>query len=244
MIPALSKFLCWLYPQPCIHCDQDTEYGARHAIQRILCADCIEKIQKVSQPACPICSVPFASGAALSHSPEHCCGDCRSTPPAFSRAITPLLYEGPLATAICQFKYEKKTDFAGPIAGLLTNHFTDLSIDRLMAIPLHPSRLRQREFNQALLLAREIARMLDRPYSVDALIRTRNTPPQVGLSGKERAENIKGAFAVTREDAVRQQRILLIDDVYTTGATLREGARVLMKAGAREVIVAAAARMA
>ncbi len=112
-----------------------------------------------------------------------------------------------------------------------------------MAIPLHPARLRSREFNQSLLLARQIGMSLSLPYFIDAMIRTRKTPPQVGLSRKERDENIKGAFEVTQPNKIKEQRILLVDDVYTTGATLKEGAKTLMHAGAKEVFVATIARM-
>ncbi len=116
-------------------------------------------------------------------------------------------------------------------------------VDRVVPIPLHPARLRLREFNQSLLLARAIAKRLGLPYSIDAMARIRETPPQVGLSRKERAANMKGVFAVTRINEIAGARILLVDDVYTTGATLREGAKALMATGAKAVTVVAVARM-
>jgi ComF family protein len=148
-----------------------------------------------------------------------------------------------LATAICEFKYQKKPHLGVPLASLIANDISNISVDYVMAIPLHPSRLRSREFNQSLLLARQIANTLSLPYLIDAIIRTRKTPPQVGLSKKERNENMKGAFQVVQPDDIKDRRILLIDDVYTTGATLKEGAKTLMNAGAKEVIIATVARM-
>ncbi len=195
-------------------------------------------------PACFVCGIPFVSDAATSHSPEHRCGECRENPPPFSKAVTPFLYQGALATAICQFKYQKKPHLAKPLVRLILGDLARLSIDCVMAIPLHPSRLRSREFNQSLLLARQIGIARSLPYLIEALIRTRETPPQVGLSRQERDENIKGAFQVTQQNEIKDRRILLIDDVYTTGATLKEGAKTLMQSGAKEVIVSAVARMA
>jgi ComF family protein len=231
-----------LYPDTCLSCKTQTEDAL------LLCAECKKKIERLSGPSCPICSIPFVSEAATSHSPNHACGDCRAHPPLFVKAITPYRYEGgekhgPLAAAICQFKYQKQTRLAAPIAELLVDDLVDLPIDRVLAIPLHPTRLQTREFNQSLLLAKVIAKRLDIPYSIDSMIRVRETRSQVGLSKKEREDNMKGAFSVTRKNEIEGQRILLVDDVYTTGATLREGARALTLGGAKEVIVATIARM-
>ena len=209
----------------------------------VFCGHCATAVVRLSGPVCFVCSVPFASDAATSHSPSHRCGECCENPPPFSKTITPFLYEGPLATAICQFKYQKKPHLAAPLAMLIMNDLARISVDYIMAIPLSPSRLRSREFNQSLLLAQHIGNTLSLPYFIDAMIRVRETPPQVGLSRKERDENIKGAFQVTQPDEIKNRRILLVDDVYTTGATLKEGAKVLMRAGAKEVIVATVARM-
>ncbi|MBI3358424.1 MAG: ComF family protein [Nitrospirae bacterium] len=236
----INKLSNLLYPRTCVECEQDIGSEERDAI---FCASCATQLVHLSGPVCFVCSAPFVSEAATSHSPSHRCGECRENPPLFLKAITPFLYEGPLSTAICQFKYKKKPHLAAPLARLIANDLSNISTDYVMAIPLHSFRLRGREFNQSLLLARQIGITLSLPYFVDVMIRTRETPPQVGLSRKERDENIKGAFKVTQPNAIQDRRILLIDDVYTTGATLKEGARTLMRAGAKEVIVATIARM-
>jgi ComF family protein len=166
-------------------------------------------------------------------------------PTPFSDAVTPFFYQGSAATVVQHLKYDKKTTLAPPMAARLAPHLSPIAeeIDQVMAIPLHPSRLRVREFNPSLLLARHLTRALQLPLSVDDLIRIRPTPPQVGLSAEERLENVRGAFAVTRPEAIRGKRLLLVDDVYTTGATLREGKRTLIEAGGSTVTLAAFCRV-
>jgi ComF family protein len=227
-----------LYPASCVHCDL-----AIASEEGLFCTHCKTNILPLSQPSCFVCQTPFVSDAATSHSPSHRCGDCQKNPPPFSKAITPFLYEGPMASAICKFKYEKKPHLAKPLTQMICDHLAHLNVNCVMAVPLFPSRLRSREFNQSLLLAREIGRAISRPFLIDAMVRTRETLPQVGLSKKEREENIKAAFRVIRKDAVTDQKILLVDDVYTTGATLKEGAKMLMASGAKEVVVATLSRM-
>jgi ComF family protein len=165
-------------------------------------------------------------------------------PSPFPDAVTPFFYRGGAATVVQQLKYARKTPLAAPMASALTLHVSPIapSIDRVIAIPLHPSRLRVREFNPSLLLAYHLTRALGLPLAVDDLIRVRPTPPQVGLSAREREENVRNAFAVARPGAVRGKRLLLIDDVYTTGATLREGKRALIAAGGSAVTLAAFCR--
>ncbi len=238
---GLKNLLNLLYPRTCIACGQDICNADPYTL---FCDHCAAAVIRLPDHLCFVCNEPFISDAATSHSPNHRCGACRENPPPFLKAITPFLYEGPLATAICQFKYQKKPHLAIPLAVLIAEDIAKISFDYVMPIPLHPSRLRSREFNQSLLLAKQIAVTLSRPYFIDAMIRIRKTPPQVGLSRKERDENIKGAFLVPQQNEIKDRRILLIDDVYTTGATLREGARTLMAAGAKEVMVATIARMA
>jgi ComF family protein len=119
--------------------------------------------------------------------------------------------------------------------------FSDL--DLILPVPLHPGRLRQRGFNQSLLLARYFGRKHSIPLDFTALQRSRPTPPQTQLSGSQRQTNVRGAFQVRRPEGVSEKRILLIDDVFTTGATVRECAKVLLGAGAKQVDVLTLARV-
>ena len=224
--------LRWVYPAICRAC-----CTAPAEIAALFCAECLDRMPTVPAPACLKCAVPLRP-----ETPWQRCNECRVAPPAFDRAVTPFRYEGIAALAVQQLKYELKTPLAAPMAHRLAAHFPEVDADGVMAIPLHPSRLRQREMNPALLLASALAGLLRLPLSVDDLVRIRATVPQVGLSKEARAENVKGAFHAARPAAFRGMRVLLLDDVYTTGATLREGAKVLMAAGARSVTVSAFAR--
>ena len=221
-----------VYPAICRNCR-----ATPAEIAALFCADCLNQMPTVPAPGCSQCAAPLRH-----ESPRQRCKECHAAPPAFDRAVTPFCYGGTAALAVQHLKYDRKTPLAMPMAHRLAAHLSGINADRVVAVPLHPSRLRQREMNPALLLARDLAHLLRLPLSVDDLVRTRATPPQVGLSKEARAENVKGAFHAARPAAFRGMRILLLDDVYTTGATLREGAKTLMAAGAHEVTVSAFAR--
>jgi ComF family protein len=144
--------------------------------------------------------------------------------------------DDPLMRVLHRFKYERDVSVAPVLAAWLAHHCPlDRTYDIVVAVPLHRKRLRWRGFNQAVLLARPQARAWGVAHDPFVLARTRHTAPQVGLDERERRRNIAGAFRVHRPTAVRQRRVLLVDDVYTTGATLEECARVLRRAGARQV---------
>ncbi len=180
----------------------------------------------------------------MSHSPDHQCGDCREKPPKYDRAISAAIYETALAEAIHLFKYSKKANWSKPLGRLLHTRVSDFGkLDVILPVPLHAKRLRQREFNQSLLLAREVSLAFGIPLQVNNLRRVRWTQPQIELNGDERRKNVRGAFEVKWPDQVQDQSILLIDDVFTTGATVNECARVLKKAGTEVVNVLTVARM-
>jgi ComF family protein len=147
-------------------------------------------------------------------------------------------YLPPLQDAICLFKYRGKVALASPLARLMISRLPALGVvDLVMPVPLHPRRLREREFNQALLLADRIARHLVVPLSYDNLVRTTPSPAQTTLTRKERLKNLRGAFAARQPDTIAGKRILLIDDVFTTGATVNECAKTLRKAGSGDVFI-------
>ena len=244
-----AAFLHLVYPESCRACGAPVPLetreagGARNPLHPFFCRDCWRTVRPLEGPFCPVCSAPFSSDAALSRSPAHRCGDCRADPPPFSLAVTPYLYEGALAEAIQMLKYRNQPAIARRLADLLADALRGIACDLVMAVPLHPSRLREREFNQSLLIAKGVSRRLRRPLSIDDLRRRMATAPQVGLSRRAREKNVKGAFEVIRPEAVTGRRILLVDDVYTTGATLKACAKALARGGAGEVIAAAPARM-
>ncbi len=150
----------------------------------------------------------------------------------------------PLAAALHRYKYGRDTTLAPALAELLSDH-CPLSVnhDVIVPVPLHIRRLRWRGFNQALLLAKPLAKRFGVPLDPFILRRTRATPPQVSLGEADRRRNIAGAFAVRIPGLVRDRSALLVDDVYTTGATVNECARALRRAGARRVDVLVLARV-
>ncbi len=159
---------------------------------------------------------------------------CRGAPPASISAIG--AYAGPLRSAIHALKYDGRHGVAATLAPLLAERLAPRVVagDLLVAIPLHPSRQRERGYNQADIVATELARLLPLEIAPTALRRTRQTADQTRLSGTQRAANMRDAFTA-RSDAARDRRIWLLDDVYTTGATLRAGASALRAAGARDI---------
>jgi len=217
---ALAEFF---FPSRCLVCGRDGP--------ETLCARCRSDVRLLEEPLCERCGSPLADGEARQ------CAQCASAPPAFTKARGAAIYEGTLRTALRNFKYKGKRRLAEPLAGILLEALRGGrlfgEVDCLVPIPLHRDRERSRGYNQALLLAEVLGRALGVPVEPGALARTRPTRSQSRLSREERAENMAGAFAAPREMTGRA--VLLVDDVMTTGATFSEAARVLARAGARDV---------
>jgi len=152
------------------------------------------------------------------------------------------IYGGPLADAVLRLKYGGRTELAPGLGALLADAAVAYAgaIDRVLPLPLHGARLRERGFNQSTLLAQPVARVLGVPLDTASLVRVRPTHDQASLPRASRAENVRGAFAARR--TVASQRVLLIDDVRTTGATLAAAAEALLAAGCRQVNTLALAR--
>ncbi len=210
-----------------------------------LCDRCERLTPRIDSPFCLICGTPFPSRAGN----DHRCGRCIQQRPAFRRARACAAYDSietqprPLRDAIQRHKYGRHLWLARPFADLIKERAPkDAAYDIILPVPLHLERLRWRGFNQALLLARHLARHYDAPVEPLALERCQATRPQVELSASERQSNVRGAFGVRRPDAIRERRILLVDDVMTTGATVNECARVLCRHGATIVDVLVLAR--
>ena len=188
---------------------------------------------------CRCCAQPFPSATS-----SHLCGVCLQRPPSFSIVHAVGIYQGSLKEAVHKLKYRSQLTLAQPLGQLLSESITAagnaFAPHRIIPVPLHPGRLRQRGYNQALEVARPIARQLAIPLDTTLLQRIRKTPPQQGLSAVERRSNLRNAFAVTsRAPALK---ILLVDDVMTTGETVRECCRTLLAGGVDEVQVAVVGR--
>ena len=227
----MSGLLDLMLPPACAAC------GMLLEVESPLCPPCRAVLIPLPTPSCVRCSEPghFASGA---------CPRCVLNPPAFETATAPFVHDGPLARAIHRFKYEDHPELAVPLGALLANGVPGwLRPDEvLLAIPLHAARLYQRKFDQAELLVRSLARGLGRSAGAKGLERSRATKRQVGLTEPDRQANLLGAFRVEKGAEVRGRAIVLVDDVFTTGATARAAAEALRDAGATSVRILTLAR--
>ena len=215
-----------------------------------LCPNCLAELVRVESPLCICCGIPFKSRQGQ----DHYCGACIASGKKFGIARAPLVYDRIITEVIHCFKYRGKIQLARPLGELLLTAFMFFwdkdSIDIILPVPLHSSRFRRRGFNQADLLIRNWPDMAARRFcdfspiriERDVLIRKSPTAPQTALGRAQRAVNIKNAFDLNREEAIVDKRVLLIDDVYTTGATVNECGRLLLSRGAHQVDVLTLAR--
>jgi ComF family protein len=207
-----------------------------------LCAGCLDEAKPVAPPFCTVCGEPFRTEGGIVHP----CGPCLTTPRTFVAARAAALFAGPVEEMIHRYKYGRKVQLRRPLGLLaaerLRTFADEAAPDLLVPVPLHRKRLRSRGFNQALLIARVLEREWGVPLARSGLERIRWTEPQVRLSAAERERNVRGAFAVAEPAAVAGKRVMLVDDVFTTGSTVDECARVLRRAGATGVVVATVAR--
>jgi ComF family protein len=223
-IQVMAEFAIDLvYPKRCAGCGKRGSW---------LCQRCDEKLDRFSPPWCARCGLP--------RSRQPC--DCPSLPASLRRARSVGPYAEWLRGAIIQFKYHGEWARADPLGQALAVVAADLMpCDGLVPVPLHASRIRQRGFNQSLLLANCVGEMLSVPV-LDILSRVRRTRAQVHLAAAQRAENVRDAFALTSAHPVQGTSLILIDDVITTGATLTSCASALLREGASSVSVATVAR--
>jgi ComF family protein len=206
----------------------------------VLCSECMAGIQPFGSPRCPRCALPYPTEEGT----DHLCESCLREEPPFVWIEAVGIYEKTLRQAISRFKYQGAVGLDRPLghflAAALDEKRARFRPDLLVPVPLHPSRLKERTYNQSLLLAKVLGHKWRIPVACRLLVRTRQTPPQQGLNAKVRRQNLKGAFAL--RDALAGERILLIDDVLTTGATARECSRTLLDGGAAKVAVAVLGR--
>lgn len=197
----------------------------------------------IEQPCCHVCGFPF--GFAMDEGAL--CGPCTSATPVFTKARAAMVYDDASRDIVLAFKHGDRLDMVPALIPFLKRAGVDVlaDADMLMPVPLHRWRLLMRRYNQAGLLAQALGRAVDKPVLIDGLMRTRATPMQGHLNPGQREKNVKNAFGVRAASAVHVQgkNILLIDDVYTTGATINECARALLKAGAAQVNVLTLARV-
>ena len=207
-----------------------------------LCPACWDDIEFIAPPHCAACGLPFAYDLGA----EVLCAACVAEPPAFRRARAVFRYDEASRKLLLDYKHGDRTESAPAFASWMARAGRELlgEAEFVAPVPLHPQRLFQRRYNQAGLLAHALARSSGVPYAPDLLMRRRHTPPQGRLSRAARQRNLAGAFAVMPRwsDRLTGRRVLLVDDVMTTGATAEATARVLLRAGATAVDVLVLAR--
>ncbi|MEN8175818.1 MAG: ComF family protein [Pseudomonadota bacterium] len=220
-----------LFPPGCLLC------GAPSSSHRDLCAGCFRELPH-NLHACRRCALPLPAEAA-----GNLCGGCQQKPPAFDHCLAPLRYAPPVDRLVTALKFGQRLVNARLLGGLLwdyTRMRADFTPDFLVPVPLHPRRLRDRGFNQALEISREVARLSGIPVRHGCVRRNRATPPQAGLGRRQRLHNLHDAF--TASGSLAGMRIALVDDVVTSGQTANAVSTALFRAGAAEVSVWTVAR--
>lgn len=204
-----------LYPPRCPGCGR---------LGEVFCAACLALVEPMPAPACPRCGRPGPD--------ETLCAECQASPSPLDVIVSAAVFAPPLRQAIHQLKYENNRSLAEPLSALMVAAWLHLPgpVDLIVPVPLHRKRAAERGYNQAALLARGLAEAVGVPLDEKALIRARVTRQQVGLGRTERALNVAGAFTCARDVAAK--RIVLVDDVCTTGSTLQACAEALRSGGA------------
>ncbi len=215
-----ADLLALVFPERCAGCDR---------AGNLFCADCQRELEFVLPPLCPLCGCPSST--------DLLCHQCQQSPLAIDGIRSVAFFRGSLRRAIHAFKYRGMRSLAMPLGRLMSAHWQSapLPVDVIVPVPLHRRRLRERGYNQAALLAQVLGTEIGLPLGEDWLVRARATLPQVELDAGERKKNVVGAFQCHKRDAVAARRVLLVDDVCTTGTTLESCSLALRQAGVRSV---------
>jgi ComF family protein len=229
IVDTREGLLDLVYPPFCVVCEK--------AVSQYLCPDCVEKIQLIDYPYCRVCGAPSETAR---------CVECREREFAFDSGRSAGVFEGVLREAIHALKYSFHRPVADPLGDLMAERCSRLYLagkaDLVVPVPIHRSRMLVRGFNQSEELARRMCARISLPVDPGVLYQARKTRHQVDLPQDQRESNVRGAFVVRDPPRIQGKRVLLIDDVFTTGATLNEAASVLKKAGATSVHVYTLAR--
>jgi ComF family protein len=242
LIKFFDKILDVVFPPECLLCGKLPDGEMEN-----ICSTCIEKIPFIKEPICAKCGVPFEILYSIEDNPDYLCGRCRDEPPLFDRALSACRYDDTVREIVSAYKYKNKPyigrDLISIVFKFLREKILALSPELIVPIPLHIKRLKERGYDQSYILSEGVGRELNIPVSYGNLIRTRYTVPQVELSGNERLKNVKGAFSIKDKLEIEGNKaILLIDDVFTTGATIKECVKVIRGAGVDKIYVLTVAR--
>ncbi len=220
-----NRMLDLFYPPHCPVCQRIPKEG-------LICAECERTLRYIDENYCLKC------GKLLTDPRQEYCDDCIRKRHFFEEGRSLLVYEGPVRPSLYRLKYADRKEYARFYGDRMAQHLGDWirrrGITRIVPVPLHPKKRRERGYNQAEELAKRLGYRMDLPVDTSLLIRCKNTVPQKNLTDRERMENLRGAFRATK-DAGPQERILLLDDIYTTGATLDSASAALSRRGLSKV---------
>lgn len=237
LLRAGQVLLDELYPPGCAAC------GAPLAGGQTLCASCFAQLRPITAPFCPVLGVPFGADPGEGMISVEALAD----PPPFTRARAAVAYGTVAGTLVGRLKYGDRPELARLCAQLMAGAGADFLVGSavLVPVPLHASRLRFRRYNQSMLLAQELAKLTGLGIAPHILRRHRKTRQQVGLSGDSRLRNVQGAFSLHPRamETLAGRRVILVDDVYTTGATVKAATRALRRGGVQSVDVITFARV-
>ncbi|MBI1750483.1 MAG: ComF family protein [Acidobacteria bacterium] len=240
---ALDALASLVFPAPCRICEATLITASRIPV----CPSCLASFQPLRGAACKKCGRPFVSDVAAA-APQPLCHLCRRDVYNFDLARSFAAYTDAMVRAIVLLKYHAVTPLGGWFATRLEEMVARdpdaFAADVVVPVPLHVSRLRERGYNQAELIARPLAKRLGLPLRSYLLVRMRPRPDKLKLTRKERWRTVRGAYAMREDTSIDKVRVLLVDDVFTTGATLDACARVLREAGAGRVVALTVARVA
>ncbi len=233
LIDGLSTIL---FPKTCVVCKNKLKGGI--SVDNFVCLACWGKISKNAPPFCHSCGRHIGK----SNSTKNICPKCIRQPLHFDRAFSPCNYDGPVKELIHAFKYSGKDYLGKTLSNIMSQFILEYNLpinytDYIIPIPLHSSKLREREFNQAQILSNHIGKTFNKPVLSNALMRFRATKAQVQLDTEDRMQNVANSFSLRRDSDIRGKDILLVDDVLTTGATASEASKTLKDAGARIIFV-------
>lgn len=218
------------YPHRCPSCNMPCKKP------EIFCPTCRVGIEPIVEPLCPRCFIPYESGET------HLCNSCRLNPPPFERAVAVFRYGGEIATAIQKFKYSGQVHLGKSLGSLLRHHLKALNPDIITPVPLDPARLSVRGFNQSFFLIKGATHKTKSHVLPRLLVRLRRGSPQAAKTISERKKLKPSVFAVRYPKLIRNHKVLLVDDVMTTGATARACSQAIIQAGAESVSVLVLAR--
>lgn len=233
---CLQTLVDTIYPPVCCGC------GVTIGSHRGLCARCWSSIRFIERPYCEVLGLPFSRDLG----PGILSAEAIAEPPAFDRLRSVAVHQGVARRLVHGLKYRDRTDLATMMAAwmLRAGDGAVEAADVILPVPLHRFRLMSRKFNQSAELARHLARLANKPLLPATLLRVKRTKQQVGLGVSAREDNVRGAFriATNRRQDIAGKRVILVDDVYTTGATVSAAVRVLRRAGASDITVLTFAR--